>query len=275
MENVRFLQGVKQYFCTKALDVILLIYLFLGFILLPYKYLWKDIILSLCFVGILLYALVEENRITEYMGYFVKFSNKNRLNSCAAWCALIACFIFLFLVLSINIFSVSASLYVFSAFSVFVFLGSIFVILELEFENNNKLILIRSMIIACIPIIYLFASSCASSLFLSLSNLNITLTPWVEYFWKGMAFMLLFFMLMQLVIYFAFLTLWAKLSVYRLFILAGAFIVSTILVAFASKNVEGISYYVLKSTIDFEWRNQVKCGELNISRPDERYFGFN
>ncbi|HFO3966312.1 TPA: hypothetical protein ACHJS7_003863, partial [Escherichia coli] len=227
------------------------------------------------FVGILLYALVEENRITEYMGYFVKFSNKNRLNSCAAWCALIACFIFLFLVLSINIFSVSASLYVFSAFSVFVFLGSIFVILELEFENNNKLILIRSMIIACIPIIYLFASSCASSLFLSLSNLNITLTPWVEYFWKGMAFMLLFFMLMQLVIYFAFLTLWAKLSVYRLFILAGAFIVSTILVAFASKNVEGISYYVLKSTIDFEWRNQVKCGELNISRPDERYFGFN
>ncbi|HFP1486248.1 TPA: membrane domain protein, partial [Escherichia coli] len=130
-----------------------------------------------------------------------------------------------------------------------------------------------SMIIACIPIIYLFASSCASSLFLSLSNLNITLTPWVEYFWKGMAFMLLFFMLMQLVIYFAFLTLWAKLSVYRLFILAGAFIVSTILVAFASKNVEGISYYVLKSTIDFEWRNQVKCGELNISRPDERYFG--
>ncbi|EEX3597706.1 hypothetical protein D1O43_003356, partial [Escherichia coli] len=275
MENVRFLQGVKQYFCTKALDVILLIYLFLGFILLPYKYLWKDIILSLCFVGILLYALVEENRITEYMGYFVKFSNKNRLNSCAAWCALIACFIFLFLVWSINIFSVSASLYVFSAFSVFVFLGSIFVILELEFENNNKLILIRSMIIACIPIIYLFASSCASSLFLSLSNLNITLTPWVEYFWKGMAFMLLFFMLMQLVIYFAFLTLWAKLSVYRLFILAGAFIVSTILVAFASKNVEGISYYVLKSTIDFEWRNQVKCGELNISRPDERYFGFN
>lgn len=46
MENVRFLQGVKQYFCTKALDVILLIYLLLGFILLPYKYLWKDIILS-------------------------------------------------------------------------------------------------------------------------------------------------------------------------------------------------------------------------------------
>ncbi|HGX9192539.1 TPA: hypothetical protein ACJIXP_004334, partial [Escherichia coli] len=116
MENVRFLQGVKQYFCTKALDVILLIYLFLGFILLPYKYLWKDIILSLCFVGILLYALVEENRITEYMGYFVKFSNKNRLNSCAAWCSLIAWFIFLFFVLSINIFPVSASVYVFSAF---------------------------------------------------------------------------------------------------------------------------------------------------------------
>ena len=138
MENVRFLQGVKQYFCTKALDVILLIYLLLGFILLPYKYLWKDIILSLYFVGILLYALVEENRITEYMGYFVKFSNKNRLNSCAAWCALIACFIFLFLVLSINIFSVSASLYVFSAFSVFVFLGGVFIILELEFKNNKK-----------------------------------------------------------------------------------------------------------------------------------------
>ncbi|MFL4934386.1 hypothetical protein ACJ6TZ_12005, partial [Escherichia coli] len=60
-----------------------------------------------------------------------------------------------------------------------------------------------------------------------------------------------------------------------LFILAGAFIASTILVVFASKNVENISYYVLKSTIDFEWRSQVKCGELNISRPDERYFGFN
>ena len=52
MENVRFLQGVKQYFCTKALDVILLIYLLLGFILLPYKYLWKDIVLSLCKIEI-------------------------------------------------------------------------------------------------------------------------------------------------------------------------------------------------------------------------------
>ena len=51
MENVRFLQGVKQYFCTKALDVILLIYLLLGFILLPYKYLWKDIILSLIHIS--------------------------------------------------------------------------------------------------------------------------------------------------------------------------------------------------------------------------------
>ncbi|HDS5375616.1 TPA: hypothetical protein QHV54_004828, partial [Escherichia coli] len=90
-----------------------------------------------------------------------------------------------------------------------------------------------------------------------------------------MAFMLLFFMLMQLIIYFAFLTLVTKLNVYRLFILAGAFIVSTILVAFASKNVEGISYYVLKSTIDFEWRNQIKCGQLNISRSNEKYFGFN
>ncbi len=275
MENVRFLQGVKQYFCTKALDVILLIYLLLGFILLPYKYLWKDIVLSLCFVGILLYALVEENRITEYMGYFVKFSNKNSLNSCAAWCSLIAWFIFLFFVLSINIFPVSVSVSVFSAFSVFVFLGGVFIILELEFKNNKKLMIIRSMTLAVIPIIYLFSSSFSSSLFLSSSNLNITLSPWVEYFWKGMAFLLIFFMLMQLIIYFAFLTLGTKLSVYRLFILAGAFIASTILVVFASKNVENISYYVLKSTIDFEWRSQVKCGELNISRPDERYFGFN
>ena len=165
MENVRFLQGVKQYFCTKALDVILLIYLLLGFILLPYKYLWKDIVLSLCFVGILLYALVEENRITESMGYFVKFSNKNSLNSCAAWCSLIAWFIFLFFVLSINIFPVSVSVSVFSAFSVFVFLGGVFIILELEFKNNKKLMIIRSMTLAVIPIIYLFSSSFSSSLF--------------------------------------------------------------------------------------------------------------
>ncbi|WP_302359428.1 membrane domain protein [Escherichia coli] len=181
----------------------------------------------------------------------------------------------LFFVLSINIFPVSASVYIFSAFSLFVFLGGIFIILELEFKENKKLMIIRSVTIAVMPIIYLFTSSYASSLFLSLSNLNITLTPWVEYFWKGMAFMLLFFMLMQLIIYFAFLTLVTKLNVYRLFILAGAFIVSTILVAFASKNVEGISYYVLKSTIDFEWRNQIKCGQLNISRSNEKYFGFN
>lgn len=91
------------------------------------------------------------------------------------------------------------------------------------------------MTLAVIPIIYLFSSSFSSSLFLSLSNLNITLSPWVEYFWKGMAFLLIFFMLMQLIIYFAFLTLGTKLSVYRLFILAGAFIASTILVVFASK----------------------------------------
>lgn len=127
MENVRFLQGVKQYFCTKALDVILLIYLLLGFILLPYKYLWKDIILSLCFVGILLYALVEENRITEYMGYFVKFSNKNSLNSCAVWCSLIAWFIFLFLCFQL-IFFQSVSLYTFLVLFQYLFFWEVFLL---------------------------------------------------------------------------------------------------------------------------------------------------
>lgn len=125
MENVRFLQGVKQYFCTKALDVILLIYLLLGFILLPYKYLWKDIVLSLCFVGILLYALVEENRITEYMGYFVKFSNKNSLNSCAAWYSLIAWFIFLCFQL---IFFQSVSLYPFLVLFQYLFFWEVFLL---------------------------------------------------------------------------------------------------------------------------------------------------
>ncbi len=125
MGNVRFLQGVKQYFCTKALDVILLIYLLLGFILLPYKYLWKDIILSLYFVGILLYALVEENRITEYMGYFVKFSNKNRLNSCAAWYSLIAWFIFLCFQL---IFFQSVSLYTFLVLFQYLFFWEVFLL---------------------------------------------------------------------------------------------------------------------------------------------------
>ena len=120
------MQGVKQYFCTKALDVILLIYLLLGFILLPYKYLWKDIILSLCFVGILLYALVEENRITEYMGYFVKFSNKNSLNSCAAWCSLIAWFIiFVFLCFQL-IFFQSVSLYTFLVLFQYLFFWEVF-----------------------------------------------------------------------------------------------------------------------------------------------------
>lgn len=127
MENVRFLQGVKQYFCTKALDVILLIYLFLGFILLPYKYLWKDIILSLCFVGILLYALVEENRITEYMGYFVKFSNKNSLNSCAACVHLLHGLYFCFLCFQL-IFFQSVSLYTFLVLFQYLFFWEVFLL---------------------------------------------------------------------------------------------------------------------------------------------------
>lgn len=35
------------------------------------------------------------------------------------------------------------------------------------------------------------------------------------------------------------------------------------------------AYYVLNRTINYEWRDEAKCGELKVKNKNEKYFGFN
>ncbi|EGK3167518.1 hypothetical protein IOS71_003464, partial [Salmonella enterica] len=62
---------------------------------------------------------------------------------------------------------------------------------------------------------------------------------------------------------------------YRIFTLTGAFIMSMFLFLLVPMLIGDVAYFVLKKTINHEWRNEAKCGELEVKNKNEKYFGFN
>lgn len=84
-----------------------------------------------------------------------------------------------------------------------------------------------------------------------------------------------FLWLSQPICYGLFITYGDKAKGYRIFTLTGAFIMSVFLFLLVPKLFGDAAYYVLNRTINYEWRDEAKCGELKVKNKNEKYFGFN
>ncbi|ECW9136461.1 hypothetical protein F4785_21370, partial [Salmonella enterica] len=92
---------------------------------------------------------------------------------------------------------------------------------------------------------------------------------------KATAFLMFFLWLSQPICYGLFLRYGDKAKGYRIFTLTGAFIMSMFLFLLVPMLIGDVAYFVLKKTINHEWRNEAKCGELEVKIKNEKYFGFN
>ncbi|MEB7682000.1 membrane domain protein [Klebsiella michiganensis] len=84
-----------------------------------------------------------------------------------------------------------------------------------------------------------------------------------------------FLWLSQPICYGLFITYGDKAKGYRIFTLTGTFIMSVFLFLLVPKLFGDAAYYVLNRTINFEWRDEAKCGDLKVKNKNEKYFGFN
>lgn len=264
-----------EYIKKRKLDVAIFIYCTIGVILAPKEIPCGNYIMAVTSVIFVIFGCTQNSRLAEYYKFFIKENNETTLSKSAGWLVLISCFLFLMLLFSVNILLNIVTYWIAFLFALSVLISSVLTIFDLEKEKNSKAIGIRVIVFSVIPLIYMLTSSYSASLFLQISNLNITLSPWLEYCWKSAAFLMLFLMLSQPFCYGLFLAFSDKAKGYRIFTLFGALMTSIFLAVLIPSLLGGVAYYVLNSAINSEWHSKAKCGQLTISNPWERYFGFN
>lgn len=264
-----------QHFSQKKLDTAVVIYSLVALYLIPYKFYWKSYLVSFLFVSILILSCMQESRIREYVGFFVRKNNDFVLTQWAGIISLFAWLFFLLLLLSANVFINKITYGLAVLFSLFIFISSILTILDFARNNVAKTLKVIGLAFTVFSGVFAFTSSYSASIFWQISNLELSSSPWLEYCWKATAFLMLFLWLSQPICYVLFIFYGDKAKGYRIFTLTGAFIMSVFLFLLVPRLMGDVAYYILKKTINYEWRDEAKCGGLKIKNENEKYFGFN
>jgi len=275
MEIIKIWKSLLQHFKQKKLDSAVVIYGAIAIYLIPYKFPLKSYLVAFLFISILIFACTQEFRIREYISFFVRTGNDHLLTRCAGILSLSAWSIFLLLLLSANVFLNTITYWLAILFSLLILISSILTILDIVRNNTAKTLEIISLAVTLFSGVFAFVSSYSASIFWQISNLELSSSPWLEYCWKTTAYLMFFLWLSQPICYGLFIIYGDKAKGYRIFTLTGAFIMSVFLFLLVPKLFGDAAYYVLNRTINFEWRDEAKCGDLKVKNKNEKYFGFN
>lgn len=275
MATVNSWRSMWEHFRKEKLDAAIFIYCVVGVTFAPKWIPNSNYWMALISIIFIILSCTQSGRLTKYYNFFTKENNETILSRSAGWFVFFSCYLFLALLFSVNILPNVITYWVAFLFAITILISCILTIFDLEREKNRKAIGIRIVVFSIIPLIYMLTSSYSASLFLQISNLNIALSPWVEYCWKNAAFLAFFLMLSQPFCYVLFLAFSDKAKGYRRFTLIGALITSIFLAVLIPSLLGGVAYYTLNSAINHEWHDKAKCGQLTISNPWERYYGFN
>ncbi|EDC2162599.1 hypothetical protein GAA25_10025 [Salmonella enterica] len=275
MEVIKIWRSFLKHFKQKKLDSAVIVYGVIAIYLIPYKVPLKSYLVAFLFVSILIFSCTQENRIREYISFFVRTDNDHLLTRFAGILSLTAWSIFLLLLLSANVFVNTITYWLAILFSVSILISSILTILDFARNNTVKTLKVIGLAVTAFSGVFVFTSSYSASIFWQISNLELSSSPWLEYCWKATAFLMFFLWLSQPICYGLFLRYGDKAKGYRIFTLTGAFIMSMFLFLLVPMLIGDVAYFVLKKTINHEWRNEAKCGELEVKNKNEKYFGFN
>nr|WP_241688140.1 hypothetical protein [Salmonella enterica] len=275
MEVIKIWRSFLKHFKQKKLDSAVIVYGVIAIYLIPYKFPLKSYLVAFLFVSILIFSCTQENRIREYISFFVRTDNDHLLTRFAGILSLTAWSIFLLLLLSANVFVNTITYWLAILFSASILISSILTILDFARNNTAKTFKVIGLAVTAFSGVFVFTSSYSASIFWQISNLELSSSPWLEYCWKATAFLMFFLWLSQPICYGLFLRYGDKAKGYRIFTLTGAFIMSMFLFLLVPMLIGDVAYFVLKKTINHEWRNEAKCGELEVKNKNEKYFGFN
>ncbi|EMO8816648.1 hypothetical protein [Klebsiella michiganensis] len=275
MEIIKIWKSFLKHFKQKKLDSAVVIYGAIAIYLIPYKFPLKSYLVAFLFISILIFACTQELRLKEYIGFFVRTCNDHLLTRFAGILSLTAWSIFLLLLLSANVFLNTITYWLAILFSLLILISSILTVLDIARNNTAKTLKIIGLAVTVFSGVFTFTSSYSASVFWQISNLELSSSPWLEYCWKATAFLMFFLWLSQPICYGLFITYGDKAKGYRIFTLTGAFIMSVFLFLLVPQLFGDAAYYVLNRTINFEWRDEAKCGELKVKNKNEKYFGFN
>lgn len=253
----------------------MVIYGAIAIYLIPYKFPLKSYLVAFLFISILIFACTQEFRLREYINFFVRTCNDHLLTRFAGILSLTAWSIFLLLLLSANVFVNTITYWLAIFFSLLILISSILTVLDIARNNTAKTLKIISLAVTVFSGVFTFTSSYSASIFWQISNLELSSSPWLEYCWKATAYLMFFLWLSQPICYGLFIIYGDKAKGYRIFTLTGAFIMSVFLFLLVPKLFGDAAYYVLNRTINYEWRDEAKCGELKVKNKNEKYFGFN
>lgn len=275
MEIIKIWKSFLKHFKQKKLDSAVVIYGAIAIYLIPYKFPLKSYLVAFLFISILIFACTQEFRLREYINFFVRTCNDHLLTRFAGILSLTAWSIFLLLLLSANVFVNTITYWLAIFFSLLILISSILTVLDIARNNTAKTLKIISLAVTVFSGVFTFTSSYSASIFWQISNLELSSSPWLEYCWKATAYLMFFLWLSQPICYGLFIIYGDKAKGYRIFTLTGAFIMSVFLFLLVPKLFGDAAYYVLNRTINYEWRDEAKCGELKVKNKNEKYFGFN
>lgn len=222
---------------------------------------------------IILYVQREQGR--DIVNIFTRFENDLFINKIAGWLSLLGWCSFIFIPFSINIHLIYMAKALMIIFAISIAVSSILTIFILESNGYKSIKKIRLVLFSLISLCYALSSAFSASLFLQISNMDLSSSPWVEFLWKLTAFFALISFILQLVTYLICVTTASKLQGYTLFNILGALVLLTLLMTFITGRLDVIAYYVLNYSTNAEWRNDFSCGSKTIKHPHEKYFGFN
>lgn len=268
--SFRIFNGMKN----KSVDLFLLFFYVACLLLIKIKNPVSIYLSYALFTALIIVIYLRKERCREIVNLFTRFENKLWISKVAGWISLIAWCSFILIPFLINIqFSYMAKAFM-VIFVILITISSILTIFILEINGYKSIKKIRLILFSFVSLCYALSSAFSASLFLQISNLDLSSSPWVEFLWKLTAFFVLLSFILQLVTYAIFITTADKCQGYTLFNILGALMLLTLLMTFVTGRLDVVAYYVLNYSTDAEWRDNFSCGSKTIKKPHEKYFGF-
>lgn len=237
-------------------------------------YLKKFLCLTIMFVFVLILFLKKE-KVRELIYFFIYLNNNMISKKISGFTALLSWVFFTISLFLLNIGLIVLARWFILLFIVCVIISSIFVFYDLDRSGNIVVNKLKYIFGGLLSLLYFVTSAYSASFFLKFSQMDIGSSPLLEFGWKLTFFAFFLFMLLQPLTYIIFLIISRKLIGHQVMVFFGAMMFTSLLLFAVPKWADNFIVLVLDWATSREWNTSAVCGTLDISRANERYFGFN
>ncbi|MFP1747213.1 hypothetical protein ACLED8_12620 [Lonsdalea quercina] len=237
-------------------------------------YLKKLLIISFLVITVSA-CFFQKGKLEGIIRYFIYFNNDKIVKKISGIMSLLSLLFFILSLFSLNMGLIWFARWFILIFIINVAVSGILVFFDLERSGHIVFNKMKFVFGSAVSLLYLITSAYAASYFMQFSNMDVSDSPLLEFGWKLAFFTIYFFMILQPVSYFVFLSISNKLIGHQLITFFGILMVTSLLLFAVPRWAENFIVLVLDWATSSEWHNSAMCGSLRISDSTERYFGFN